>query len=294
MNCSRCVTASILLVFTGCGDSAGTGPGGRGPVTLSFRTQPQAASLARSASLRPSAPSLLTVTDAANELVVSRAQLVLSELEFKRTAADECDDSDEGKDGECEEFELGPVLVDLPVTAGLSAAVTAQIPTGSYRKMEAKIDAITFDDDDDDDDHGDRGCDHDHDTHDFLAAHPEFAGVSVRLEGTFNGQPFVYTSGVEAELEFHFAEPLVVENEGVNVTIAVELSRWFIDRAGNLINPGTAGAGGPNAERVNANIRVSFDGFEDDDHDGDDDSRDGDDDGRGGDDDADDDSDDSR
>ena len=53
----------------------------------------------------------------------------------------------------------------------------------------------------------------------------------------------------------------------------MDLSGWFLDSSGNLIDPATAGNGGVNEARVDTNIKASFRAFHDDDRDGDDDDR---------------------
>ncbi len=88
----------------------------------------------------------------------------------------------------------------------------------------------------------------------------------MRVEGTFNGQPFVFTSSVEAEMEFHLEPPMVVDATGANVTVFVDVGSWFRAAGGVLINP--ANLSGTLRSTVEANIRASFEAFGDDDRDG--------------------------
>ena len=67
--------------------------------------------------------------------------------------------------------------------------LTLQLPAGTYRALEAKISPVATSD------AGGAA---------FLSAHPEFANASVRVEGTFDGTPFVYSGSPNASLELGF------------------------------------------------------------------------------------------
>lgn len=90
------------------------------------------------------------------------------------------------------------------------------------------------------------------------------------MDGTWNGSPFVYTSDLSAEQEIEFFPPLMVEEgtTSTNLTILVDLTNWFRDEAGNLVDPATAARGGANEDLVEANIEDSCEAYEDDDEDG--------------------------
>lgn len=220
-------------------------------MTLSFATSPAGAAAISAA-----------LAGAADPLVITKAQLVLSRTELE-TVNGNCASNDvEGDDDGCAELKLGPMLVDLPLTSGAKTALSVAVPAGSYDKIEAKIDAVASESDG-----------HRQDAATFLAAHPEFRNTSIRVEGTFNGQPFVYTTALDTEMEMAFNPPLVIDGTGGNLTVQVDLSTWFLGRDGATIDPATANAGGANRSLVEDNIKRSFKVFEDDDHDGRDDGR---------------------
>src|SRR5262249_21997478 len=110
-----------------------------------------------------------TFTDGSNTLVISQVQLVLREVELKRveeTAG--CSGSEH--DG-CEKLELGPILLDLPLgTGGAARSFSVPVAAGSYDEIEFEIHEPS------DDDASDAA---------FVQAHPGFAGVSVKVDGTF-------------------------------------------------------------------------------------------------------------
>ena len=271
-------SALALAVAAGlaaCGDS--TAPADTQSVSLSFTAQASAPALSRQSS---AVNSDITITVGNGSLVITRAQLVFRDVKLEGVATTSCPDDDgsddlstsiafsrgdddvqgenESRDGDddCNEVKIGPMLVDLPLSGGAATAATIALPAGSYREIKLKL-------------HPPQGGQARDGV--FLAANPSFAGVSVRLEGTYNGQPFVYTSDVEAEAEMEFSTPFLVEAAGSNLTVAVDLSGWFRDSSGNLIDPATAGNGGVNEARVDSNIKASFRAFHDDDRDGEDD-----------------------
>jgi hypothetical protein len=234
--------------------SDGAGPRGTAPLSLALSTRQAAPGApvgpAISASLQSGAPE--TFPDGSNTLVISSVELVLRELELKRV--EEIDCGTPGDDA-CEEFETGPILLDVPLGGGTERMFTATVAAGTYDEVEFEIHKP-----EDDGNAVDR---------DFLAAHPDFARISIRVRGTFNGADVTYTSDLNAEQELALDPPLVVE-EGtpVSVTVRLDLDGWFRSGDGTLVNPQTANKGGANENLVRDNIIKSFESFQDDDVDG--------------------------
>ncbi|HET7565029.1 MAG TPA: hypothetical protein VFJ96_08550 [Gemmatimonadaceae bacterium] len=258
-----------LLLAAGCSDSLA--PGSQGAprnmsMTFGSSSSSSTAPSARIVGSQPGAFADVSASDQTNALVITKAQLVLSELELKKIETAVCDDehadgssSDDSAsvdhDG-CEKIETGPLLVDLPLNGSVGSSVNFTVPADTYRKLEMRVRTVDATDD------GGAA---------FLAANPSFAGVSIRVEGTFNGQPFVFTSDVNVDLEIEFASPIVVDHDGLNVTVNVDVSSWFRTDAGLIIDPLTALAGGSNESLVTGNIQASFHAFHDDNRDGHDD-----------------------
>lgn len=238
------VAALATLVLAGC--DAG-GPSTSAQVNFSVATQPSAAAANDTSE---------TFTDGSNTLVIDRVQLVLREIELKRVeATTSCGDS--GHD-DCERLEVGPVLLDLPLGAGgIAHSFTVPVAAGSYDEVEFEIHPPSHDD-----------------TPDvaFVQAHPELAGVSVQVDGTFNGVGFSFTSDLSAEEEIELSPALAVaESATTDLTLLVDLDRWFRNGAGLLVDPATANVGLANESLVESNIRATLHAFEDEDHDGTDD-----------------------
>ena len=224
-----------------------------------------------------------TLTDASHTLVLDSVQLVLRDIRFKRveeTACDGDDDSTEsgglrlaasrhdslhhgdggGHDGQadgCEVFNAGPYLLDVPLDTAVSKAFAVAVDTGTYDQVRIKV-------------HKPSHSGGDPKDAQFLASHPEFDDVSVRVVGSFNGTPFVFVQDIEAEQRMDFVPALVVADSvsNINVTLKVDLAGWFSDGAGSLVDPATANKGGANDHLVQDNIRDSFHAFRDDDRDG--------------------------
>lgn len=256
------ITSLVLvtaLSVSACSDASGPNAA---PVTLSFSTLRSVSGQFLSRGHAPAAGSSLaaiTLTGGGNTLVVNRVRLVLDEIELEEFSGRECDNSGPGHDPSCLEIEIGPFLVDLPMTEGVRAALTAQIPAGSYHEIEFEIEPV------DDSNAGARQ---------FFAAHPDVPrNRSILVEGTYNGQPFVFMSSDSIELELEF-EPNLVVDGGTNITVDVDVASWF--QAGTtVLDPRDAAS----APLIEARIRASFAACQDDDRDG---RRDR---GRGGDDD---------
>jgi len=249
----RCVTGGLLLsvlALAACGTMADVN--GAGTLNLQTATQPQPAISAAERTLDLNG----------DVLVISAVQLVAREIELEGSDG-ACHTSDstiaaDSADSDCEEMELGPVLMDLPLTPGAQQSFSTAVSAGTWNEIEFKIAPP------DDDSGADQA---------FRAAHPELAGASVRVTGTFNGVGFTFTSNIRAEQEIHLPVPIVTGGAAVDLTLFVDVDHWFVSADGTaLINPALALAGQPMQSVVEGNIRASFQAFEDHDHDGSDDS----------------------
>jgi hypothetical protein len=259
---------TIVAAFGTLACSDSTSPAAGRPVSLSFSTgTPSGATLARIAD--PSVSRDAAATPAADGLVITKVQLVVARMELERTGATCASTAAAGDDeaGEhehdCPDLHVAPSLVEVPVNGTVVSPFTVNIPAGSYSALEAKIRPLRAESE-----HG-RGSSA------FLTAHPELSGVSIVVEGTFNGTAFTYKGAPRAEFEREFNPPLVVDDKPLNVTVNFDLASWFHTQSGAVIDPSTANTGGANAATVAENIRRSFRAFRDDDRDGHDDDHGG-------------------
>jgi hypothetical protein len=230
---SRHRPASLAFLAILAGACSDAGPSSLSQMSFNVATHAATAG----ASLALSTPE--TFTDGTNTLVLTKVELVMREIELHRAGATTDCSTDTGND--CEELELGPVLVDLPLgTPGAARSFSVQVTPGSYDKVELKLQPST-----------------------------DLQGHSVRVTGTYNGADFVYTGDFDAEMEFELNPPIVAGETGAtDLTLMVNLDGWFRNQGGALLDPATANPGQSNQGLVEQNIKSSLEAFEDDDHDG--------------------------
>ena len=241
------ILSTALLASVACSDASGLNTNG---LSLSFAASPRAEAATSQASVSSNVGvASVTVTDGVNTLVVARARIVLDEIELEEFSGRDCDNSGPGRDPACPEIEIGPFLVDLPLSGGVRSAITAQIPAGTYHEIEFDVEPV------DDSNGGARA---------FFAANPDIPrNRSIVVEGTYNGQPFVFTSASRFELELEFEPRLVVDAGGTNVTVDVDVASWF--RSGTMVlNPGDPTM----TAAIESRILASFAAFLDDNRDG--------------------------
>ena len=190
----------------------------------------------------------ITLNDGINELVIAQVELVVEAVEFEGA-----DNVCAGAGDECGEFETGPSLIDLPLDA-TAQSLTVPVPPGTYDEVEIEIDVVEG---------------HEPEQQAFLDANPDFVGISLRVVGTFNGESYTFVSGLEVEQEVEFPTPIVLTESSppVDVNITVDVSGWFVNNDGQLIDPRTALSLGANQIIVERNIRDSFDTDDEDDDD---------------------------
>lgn len=243
---------TLLLIAGACSDSPSSLQL-RGGVQVSFSTRPAVSVAPASVVRAPTAALDDTLVTATDTLVIEQAAIVLRQIELKTVETLNCDVEPEPEG--CEELELGPVLVDLPLTPGAEKLIDIEIPAGTYQRIDFEVHKVSG---------GDQADSA------FVAAHPAYADLSIRVLGTFNNTPFVFESDLDVEQELTLNPPIAVNDSiPTNVTIRVDLSTWFRTAAGALIDPATANKGQTNEGLVKENIKVSLKAFEDQDRDGD-------------------------
>ena len=257
----RLVAAAALTWLAAC--SSGSG-GGSVSLSLSARSAPPAGlSGSGTAAVVVAAGDSTVVALGSDTLILRSLAAVLRKVELKRLDAASCDSNP--TNGDCEEFESGPVLAIFPLgAANTAAAVSVSAPAGQYDKLEFEIHKTD----------STSGADAS-----FLAANPNFKNISIRATGTFSHagsrSDFVFTSDLDASEELAFSPPLtIVDGTPANLTIRLDVSTWFVNGAA-LIDPASANVGGANEGVVQNNIKSSIDAFEDDNRDGRDDHHEG-------------------
>lgn len=252
----------VVVVLAGiaaaCSDSTNPMAGRGQVVTLSLATVGAAAPAVApfaAPGFASAAGDTMVVSDGTNTLRITSIELVLTRVKLNRVSNPVPCDSTANADA-CEEFTTGPQLVSMPLTAGTATVLSVGIDSGSYDKVEFIIHKPGSDSLD----------------AQFVAAHPAFAGISIRVQGTYNGTAFTYTVPIDQEQEFTFPAPLVIDASGstTNLTLQMDARTWFrVGGTGDLFSPATANVGQPNEGVARENIKNSIEAFEDPDRDGD-------------------------
>ena len=257
---TRLLSAPLVAVLlAACSDNTS----GRLSLTLSaVRPSAPAASAAFGGAASPvvvTAGDTTMIMMGSDTIILRRVELVLREIELKHAEAAGCDSIEGNSD--CEEFETGTTLVTLPLGAtAIDAVVAIDAPAGMYDRLEFKIHKPESSDD-----------------ATFLAANPNFDGISIRVAGTYSQagtrSDFTYTSDLDASQEIFLSTPLTIsDGQPTNVTLRVDVSSWFLNAGRTaLVSPASANKGQVNEGVVRDNVEGSFDAFRDDDHDGHDD-----------------------
>ncbi len=239
----RSLAMAFSLVLGACNS---TGPAQLRDVAVSFTaTTPTATPAPLDGAAAP----------AAQAIVLTSVEIVLREIELRRSDTSDCDLLGEVLEDECEEFAAGPVLVSVPVDGSVSQEFSLGISEGSYDQIEFDIHKISS---------GNAADDQ------FLMSHPTFADLSIRVRGTYNGQDFVFETDLNVEQELAFF-PVLQIDAATNITIQVGLGGWFVDAAGQPVDPATGNQGQPNEGLIKENIKTSIEAFEDSNRDGSDD-----------------------
>lgn len=276
---SRFTRAALALAslagVAACGD--GTSPNGDGQVGVGFQLATASVSanvLAESGVATGTGVAVnandagLTISRGTDNIVITKAQLVIRDVKLKTATATCSDDDsnssdvaadnsgkskDDDDERECPTIRVGPYLVTLPVSGLDAGRVTVAVPAGTYSRVRLTVHKVTSSDSAD---------------VAFRQANPDFRDISVRLEGTYNGTPFTFVNDVEAQLNVPLTSPLTIKEGGDNVTVLLDVAPWFVNNAGGLYNPAEANTPGQVRAKVQNAIRSAFRAFRDRNRDG--------------------------
>jgi hypothetical protein len=257
INTSRLVLAAMIpWLAIACGDENPTGPAGNsgGTVSLSLAVQSQGPQ----ASYIGPATFDIALNDGANTLDISRVAVVLREVELELRNDDSCDNDVAEVVDRCEKFEVGPILLELPLDGSVNQVFSITgVPAGTYDEVEFNVHKPSSGSVED---------------QTFIQQNPDFSEVSIRVEGQYNGTDFTYTTDLMDNQRIGLVPPLTIEAGSspapTNVTLRVDLTAWFEAADGSLLDPATANDGGQNKSWVDNAIKQSIDAFEDRNRDG--------------------------
>ncbi len=280
------------MALAACGE--GTGPNATGRVGVGFQLATTSASAnvmsadgstvtgGAPASQVATTPSGLSIRSGTDEILVTKAQIVVKDVKLKTTAAictddDDDDDDDDDKssspssassssrgnsgrssssrdddddddDDDCPTVRVGPYLVDVPVSGADGGRVAVDVPEGTYSSVRLTIHKVSSSEPAD---------------LAFRQANPDFRGISIRLEGTYNGARFTFTHDVNAKLDVPLTAPLTIGAGGDDVTVTIDMKDWFVKPNGGLYSPAEGNTPGMVRAKIQNNIRTAFRAFRD-------------------------------
>ncbi len=228
------------LALAACGDSVTGGNGGGGdarPVAIRFGVNAGAAQNA--APLGPSRQEgqgdQLVVTGANGTLTITDIRMIVAEFEVDGDDdVNTCQQNGGGDD--CEDFQAGPLFIDLPLTGGTVPVSTGEIAPGTYKEVEFEVEDL----DDDEENPAERQR-----IEALLAqVRAQFADwprdASMLVVGTFTptgGQPRAFRVFIEAEIEVEvdLNPPLVITESSTSRDVSILLDPAAIFRSGNNV-----------------------------------------------------------
>lgn len=184
-----------------------------------------------------SASSAVVIADGAHQLRIDRLAVVVGDITL----------------GAAEVLDEGPSLVEAPLDGTVRSLVAAIVPAGRYDMLGLRLHAPDGDDPADDA---------------FLLAHPGLEGVSVRLEGQWDGTPFVFERRLDEDRAIGLDGIELAPGRTTNLTLRLDPSSWFRGDDGALTDPRMAHTDPVVAARVESMIRGSMSAFADQDADG--------------------------
>ena len=221
--------ASATILFA-CSDTAGPVDGGTVTVNFALASGPPGTPLpgARLSAVGAAVAELPLDGDNGT-LTIDEIWLVVDEFKLERVE-DACDDVPEGEDDDdCEEFELLPFFVSVPLEGEGTGEVSAEVSPGTYEELKFETKAP--------DDNGSLLADIRENSFDDW---PEEASMLVVGTFTPTGGDTVsfrvyFDAEVKVELEFEEGEPLVIEEGGDQaVTVFIDPAVWFVNDDGTV------------------------------------------------------------
>lgn len=224
----RLTVAALAITIAACDSS--TGPAEGGEVEIRFRSATTAAAA--------SGPLAAPVEGTNGTLELTDLRMVIAELEFEALDGTCPSFSSDDDDDDCEEIELPPRLVEVPLDGSPLAVTTAELPAGAYDEFELEVEDL--EDDEDDPGYAEaiatlRST--------IATSYPDWPEeASVRVEGSFTptggeARQFVVYIDAEVEVELDLSPPLQVgegATEGLDVVLSPE--RWFVLEDGSVLD----------------------------------------------------------
>lgn len=218
-----CLSLASAFVLA-CGDTIGPAEGGN--VTIGFAvTSAQSAALGVVAA----APADLPFDGDNGNLSVEEIWLVVDEFKLERVDG-ACEEVTEAEEDECEEFELGPFFVSVPLEGDGIGEASVDVEPGTYEELKFETKAP-------DDDGGALLAEIQSNHFDDWPAEASMVviGTFTPTEGEAVSFKAYFNAEVKVELEFPDDDPMVVAEGGeLSVTVFVDPAIWFANDDGSV------------------------------------------------------------
>lgn len=226
--------AAALFVLAAC-DNPAQG-GGDGSVQLRFGVAGSQA-LASGASFQTGGADQLVITGGNGTLRIDDLRMVVAEFEVDGDDDVNPCGRQPGAVDDCEDFQAGPMFIDLPLTGGAVPVGSGNLPAGVYDEVEFEVEDL-----DDDEENAAERARIEQLRQQILAQFPDWPrDASLLVVGSFTptgGGPVSFRAFVEAEIEIEteLSPPLVVGG-GEARSVDVLLDPAAIFRSGaNVLN----------------------------------------------------------
>ncbi len=246
------LSGALLLAACGSDDDGdnGVGPESDAQMALGFQVA-RGAQSAGDTAVKVGAGGT-TIVRGTDTIIVTSAELVLRDVRLHGEGS-ACLPNDSTLTSGCATLRLRPMILDLPVNGTDGNRVTVTTPRGTFSSVRLNLHKPIAGDSVD---------------AAFRLANPTFADISVRLEGTYNGESFEYTTDVSEVITVPLTAAVSGGDDLQQVTVLVDIGKWFWGTESGLLSPIAAGDPGAVADAVNANVRTSFKAFRDQNRDG--------------------------
>jgi hypothetical protein len=227
-----------LFALSACGDSPTGGGSGATPVAIRFGVGGLAASLSlEPGGARAQQGDQLSVTGANGTLAITDLRMIVAEFEVKGDDDVNPCERNGGVD-DCDDFEAGPLFVDVPLSGSEVTVSTGEIPPGTYREVEFEVEDL-----DDDEENPAEAARIQALLQQVRAQFNDWPrDASMLVVGTFTptgGQPRPFRVFIEAEIEVEvrLAPPLVIDAASASRDVSILLNLPSIFRVdGNVLD----------------------------------------------------------
>ena len=231
MSIHRTRAAAALLALAACAENPGGPGGGEARVQLRFGVAGSQA-LTSAARFQTGGTDQLTLTGSNGTLRIDDLRMVVAEFELKGDDDVNTCGQAAGAADDCEDFNAGPLFIDLPLTGGSVPVGSGDVPPGTYEEVEFEVEDL-----DDDEENAAERARIEQLWQQIRAQFPDWPrDASLLVVGAFTptgGAPQSFRAFIEAEIEIETdLNPRLVVGQGESRSVDVLLDPATLFRSG--------------------------------------------------------------